>query len=526
MADERDEQEAAEVLARLAQLFAQMAALPADSPEYRQHAAAQHHQVGTQGGVSDLRRAQAAAQAATPVVPAQVVTPSQQTAQLDINSPQARSILEQVRRAAADAAAQEATETLLSEAGIRPVVDVPLPDPTPQERQARRKRQWRQQVEGTASHQRLEQEGEWDDRDIEAHFEREWSRPRRPTVPTTPGTPPVSGPGFAPSSPPPGGRPPTPPRTGEAPEPPEWRPENDLSQLAAMERNAPPAPRDMARETAETSDPRERTFMQRARLMAQEAGFVKPDYVPEAFQTDQWRQQNAPLSQAERWRFGADMAAVGAFSYLGQKALGGAAQFMSDEGTGRVLGDVQSTAVSGLLGNVATGAMAGFQLGGPKGAAIGAVVGAASTIATLPQKILEWSEALVTSRQRLAMWSGQLQQVGREAQIRGYMRDIQSAQETAPAASTLNQQLQAVLDELRPMKDTLYDFTAHSATFTLVFGRLLMAFLELDWEKGLKIGEEMLNIMIGKDQETRDPTTVQHWADSWRNHVPTGRVRR
>lgn len=344
----------------------------------------------------------------------------------------------------------------------------------------------RREIEGTTSYQHLQQSPQWTGEDVAAWDDIQKARGRQA------GTP-------------------------------------DLSQLADMERNAPPAPADMGRETAEDSGPPQRNFVQRARKLAEEAGFMQPEHVPEEFQTDEWKQQQAPLSQQERWQLGADVAAVATLGYVGMRGARGATQFVSDEGTGQVLGDMQEAAIGGA-GRIAGAATAGSHLGGPAGMMAGLAIGAASEVATLPQKILDWSEALVKSREHLAMWSGQLQQIGREAEIRGYMRDIQSAQETAPMADVLNKTLQDVLDELRPMKDDVFKIASLLATSGL---RALQAFLAIQEHAGAiaspllfaidKVGR-FIDWWMGKEE--RDPTTVQQWADAWRNHVPTNRVRR
>lgn len=313
--------------------------------------------------------------------------------------------------------------------------------------------------------------------------------------------------------------------------------QSDLEKAAAMERSAPPSPREMGREAA----PPDRNFLQRARQAAVDAGFINRPDVPEAFQTDEWKQANAPLSEQERWKFGLDMAAVAGFGHLGRQAAAGVTSFFTDEGTGRVLNDVSGTAMGGLQ-NVATGAAAGMQLGGPAGAAVGAVVGAGATIATLPQKIIDWSQALVDSRERLSMWSGALQAMRREAEIRGYARDIESARETAPAANMLNRQMQDMLDELRPIKDEVFKISAFLATGAIGAVRIGMKYgpqIEqvLKWVPGIKDSfiPEIIAVIrkampvldkILASQEVGD-TTVQRWARAW-NDAPmhTNRVPR
>ena len=263
--------------------------------------------------------------------------------------------------------------------------------------------------------------------------------------------------------------------------------------------------------------------------MAQEAGFVRRPDVPEAFQTDEWKAANAPLSQGERLQFGLDAAAVAGFGYLGRQAVQGATSFVSDEGTGRVLGDVGGTIGQGLT-NISTGAAAGMQLGGPVGAAVGAVVGGAATIATLPQKIMEWSQALVDSRDKLAMWSGLLQAMKRESEIRGYARDIQSARETAPWANDLNQSLQDVYDELRPIKDDVYKMAALLATGTL---QIIKPMVMIEKNTGILLSMFGLVRVVAqvaewwRGEQTAEDTTVQAWARAWTNvPIPSARVPR
>ena len=79
------------------------------------------------------------------------------------------------------------------------------------------------------------------------------------------------------------------------------------------------------------------------------------------------------------------------------------------------MNDVTGTAIGGAGGAV-SGAMAGATIGSvvpgvgtAVGAAIGGLVGASGSLASLPKKILDWSEALVESRRDLAKWSGVLQ---------------------------------------------------------------------------------------------------------------------
>jgi hypothetical protein len=202
------------------------------------------------------------------------------------------------------------------------------------------------------------------------------------------------------------------------------------------------------------------------------------------------------------------------------------------------MGDVAGTASQGLT-NISTGAAAGMQLGGPAGAAVGAVVGAGATIATLPQKIMEWSQALVDSRDHLVQWNGHLQMMKREAMLRGVSRDIESARETAPAANVLNKNLQDLLDEIRPLRDDLYKLVAAMATGGLQLGKLYMGI----WKKldeynleSVKAVFSPIHFALEKlgdfadwwmDKETNDKTTIQMWAKRW-NESPgyTNRVPR
>ena len=175
-----------------------------------------------------------------------------------------------------------------------------------------------------------------------------------------------------------------------------------------------------------------------------------------------------------------------------------------------------------------------MQLGGPAGAAVGAVVGAGATIANLPQKIMDWSQALVDSRDHLSKWSGQLQAMRREAEIRTAARDIQSARETAPYASSLNQVLQDIYDEMRPIKDEMYKITASLAIAGLKTGQgiwEIYGFLrkvdpvlsQMDFVRSKIL--EFIDWTMGKDEP--EGTTVQKWAEAWRDtRIPSARVPR
>jgi hypothetical protein len=297
-----------------------------------------------------------------------------------------------------------------------------------------------------------------------------------------------------------------------------------------QDRNLPLAPSSMGQDRT----PPPRNAWQRARMMAQEAGFIKPEQVPEAFQTDEWKAANAPLTQGERWQTAGDAAAVTAFAYLGKQGMTGMARFMSDEGTGQVLDDMGGM-VSGGVGNIATGAAAGMKLGGPKGAAIGAVVGAAATIATLPQKIADWSQSLVDSRDKLMMWSGVLQAMKREAEIRGYARDIESGRETGAASVGLNAALQDLLDEIRPIKDEVFKITAGVLTAAARTTTELIPIAQTVWSYSRWLPPNLLyNVAYSAlrwfgawDDKPPDGTTVVKWADAWRNQpVTSARVSR
>lgn len=299
-----------------------------------------------------------------------------------------------------------------------------------------------------------------------------------------------------------------------------------LEEAAAMESAAPGFETPLGQDRT----PPPRNAWQRARMVAQEAGFIQPEDVPEQFQTDEWRAANAPLSQGERFQFGLDAAAVATFGWLGRQAVRGATSLVTDEGTEQVLGDVAGTASQGL-GNIAAGATAGARLGGPKGAAIGAVIGASATIATLPQKVIEWGQALVDSRQHLVMWSGMLQSMKRESELRGVARDIESARETAPYASTLNSQLQDVYDQLRPIKDDVYKIVTILASAGVgTLSKLLQAQEKLGvfGNSGLFALQQIAKVADWwMGHQTPEDTTVQAWARAWTNaHIPSARVPR
>jgi hypothetical protein len=227
-----------------------------------------------------------------------------------------------------------------------------------------------------------------------------------------------------------------------------------------------------------------------------------------------------------------DIGSVGRLAQMGLSAGLSGAAFGADKEVGAVMGDVAGTAVGGIT-NTLQGAAAGFQLGGPPGAAVGAVVGASATIATLPQKILDWSQALVDSRERMVQWNGQLQAMARHAEIRQAQRDIASGQETSGSATMLNNALQDIYDEMRPIKDQLYNLTAVAAAIStkiLQWGVIFVkAVHHVEKFNPLSIQSQLaqLNVIANwvsdkfkGDQETN----VQKWAKGWRNRPASNRV--
>jgi hypothetical protein len=120
------------------------------------------------------------------------------------------------------------------------------------------------------------------------------------------------------------------------------------------------------------------------------------------------------------------------------------------------------------------GAAQGAALGsiaGPGGAVLGAVVGGLAgtvgEISKLPQKIMEWSEALVDSKRNLAQFSPTLANAFAQADQRGVVRNMGSAGRTSGTISELSTKLQDVYDTIQPIRDR----------FTVAVGSILTPLL-------------------------------------------------
>ena len=230
-------------------------------------------------------------------------------------------------------------------------------------------------------------------------------------------------------------------------------------------------------------------------------------------------------------------ATLGALAGHGLRSAGQTATGMSaDKGTADVLNDVTGTAIGGAGGAV-SGAMAGATIGSvvpgvgtAVGAAIGGLVGASGSLASLPKKILDWSEALVESRRDLAKWSGVLQRTYLEAQRREYAREIQSARATGSTTAVLSEVYQDTLDDLQDIKDDIHNVTAAVliiATNYINWNVKVAKFLGkggiLGHLEGIGWGIEKLAELITGDKKTN----VKEWADAWRNaKIPSSRVPR
>ena len=164
---------------------------------------------------------------------------------------------------------------------------------------------------------------------------------------------------------------------------------------------------------------------------------------------------------AARWatQFGFDQIQHG---QVGQ-AVGSLGSVAGGEtNAGIVGGMVQSSTsvVSGAVGGATTGAM----LGGAPGAIIGGIAGASLEIAKLPERVNEWSKALVESKRGIAQWNGALTQYFAEAEWRQIRRDIASGREIGEPISRLGHAWQNLQDETRPTKDWVTGVLANALT--------------------------------------------------------------
>jgi hypothetical protein len=209
-----------------------------------------------------------------------------------------------------------------------------------------------------------------------------------------------------------------------------------------------------------------------------------------------------------------------------KSAAGTTTSFFADKGTKNVLDDAMGLGVD-ALGDTAKGAFAGFALGGPVGAAAGALVGMSSSIAKMPAKLMEWSEALVSSRRDLAMWSGDLQGLFRMRERRQFERDIESARETGPATTALGSSLEDLYDALRPIKDDVYKALALYLQPTIeAITKIVVILDQYDpFLRSIKLIADIADKYFGEQQ--KNGTNIVKWADAWRNDKqPSRRVPR
>jgi len=128
--------------------------------------------------------------------------------------------------------------------------------------------------------------------------------------------------------------------------------------------------------------------------------------------------------------------AMGGFAI--HQSIQGAASFAGHPDVGQVAGDAASTAAT-----IGAAALVNPFL------ALGAAV------AILPQKLMDWSSALIEGRRDIAMFSGELQYTFGEAERRTAIRGIQSADSLGASTSALSSEYQDLLDMIRPIKDTV-----------------------------------------------------------------------
>ena len=211
---------------------------------------------------------------------------------------------------------------------------------------------------------------------------------------------------------------------------------------------------------------------------------------------------------------------------FGAQSAAGQAGYWADKGTAAVLSDAAGTAV-GAIGKIGQGAAAGSAFG-PVGTAIGAAAGAAAAVSELPTKIMEWSEALVESKRDLSLWSGQLQEFFAEKEIRGWKRDILSAESTGSQTAALGRKLEDLKDELRPIKDEIFKASAVIAEGVIWVAKIS----DNIWKvKEAEVGSipwfiKKLSEISDKLNPSADTSAIQSkWAEAWRNlDIPSSRV--
>jgi len=130
----------------------------------------------------------------------------------------------------------------------------------------------------------------------------------------------------------------------------------------------------------------------------------------------------------------------------------------------------------------------------------------------------------------LAKWSGTLQEVAWTKERRGYLREQATASATAPNTKNLNDTLQDLLDEVRPIKDEVFKGVA--AIMSMGLGTL-NTFLKINEkiEKGSagfvsllpgwvtllrKIGR-LADWWLGEHEQTSP--MHQRWAENWRRPI-------
>lgn len=153
--------------------------------------------------------------------------------------------------------------------------------------------------------------------------------------------------------------------------------------------------------------------------------------------------------------------AAGAASRWAYQPIGEAASFIGGPGA-KIANEMVGQAGS-AVGNIAStanrGASLGMAVGGPVGAGVGAVAGgvaqAGIEIAKLPNRIKDWSEALLSSQRTISRFDGRMAAAFAQADVRGIRRDIASARATGGATADLSNSMQDLYDALRPLKDSI-----------------------------------------------------------------------
>jgi hypothetical protein len=90
-------------------------------------------------------------------------------------------------------------------------------------------------------------------------------------------------------------------------------------------------------------------------------------------------------------------------------------------------------------------------------------------VSELPEKIVRWGDALVESQRHISRFNGTLAMTFAESERRGVLRAIASGERTGGATADLNMSLQALRDQLQPLKDSVTIVIARGLTQAVTY---------------------------------------------------------